>query len=189
MQIPKQAYLCIILCLCCIYGCGSGGNGAITPYLSFGDRQGYPLGSEPSLSLAPYPNLIFNRQPVNPGTSPKIVMDEVIPFESTVSVKDSSLTTKTTLFVTGRVFNVDRNRAGVFVYALTNQYYLQPFTSAFAEICDGDFCDKGVWFCPAHEGKILVVLASSSYQMPETYPADSIPEADGVNILAVAQEP
>jgi hypothetical protein len=68
----------------------------------------------------------------------------------------------------------------IVIYALTNQYYIQPCTTQPLNAINPD----GSWgLIPSHNGTIYVLLTSATYNPPAI--ALSLPAVDGVNVFSV----
>ena len=68
----------------------------------------------------------------------------------------------------------------IVIYALTNQYYIQPCTTQPLNTINPD----GSWgVIPSHNGTIYVLLTSSTYNPPAI--TLSLPLVDAINVFAV----
>jgi hypothetical protein len=187
MKMRATTLILGIIFLLALNGCGSGNGVSNFP---FGYTQSSPGGIQTDITTVPVPIFDVNRPAVDAGQAPKVVIDSIVPYRGTVypivgnTVIVNSFQEPVTQFVTGRIINFDHKQVRVVVYALTNQYYIQPLNNSYLTIFEGY-----QWFCPSHDGRILVVLANLHYQIPNTFPIGSPPQVDGTNILAVAQQP
>jgi uncharacterized protein (TIGR03437 family) len=68
----------------------------------------------------------------------------------------------------------------IVVYALTNQYYVQPCTT---QVLNSINPDGSFGPIPSHSGAIYVMLTGAGYNAPATLSA--LPFADGVNVFAI----
>jgi hypothetical protein len=68
----------------------------------------------------------------------------------------------------------------IVVYALTNQYYIQPCTTQPLNAINPDGSFGPI---PSHNGTIYVLLTSATYNPPAV--TLSLPVVDGVNVLSV----
>jgi hypothetical protein len=142
------------------------------------------------LSMDNFPNFTVNRPFVDPGTTPKVVIDQVSEYSATVHPLDNSgIYQPTTQIAFGRAFNVDSSKVKIIVYALTNQYYIQPLDYSYVKLSKSNSSSEYYWVCPANTGKLRVLLTRQDFKAPTAYPKDSPPQADGTLILAMVEQP